>query len=220
MISSKKKVNDIASLTDYWKVRQVQSSMSLAYPPESQQNTGSRTMNQNSTFYENPRESHMDSTTTTGLFPEDQEKIGKAGDGQAHKDQPEGRTFRGRKVHAMNFNWLQQSRAQRLRQAELQRVLNKRTIASKNMKENSEQKIMAKKLLNSTFDMEDAPLDYSQSHLSVLNTNIAQAGAKIITDRLNAQSVPPAASQSHEESISIEDLAGAGRKKASHKTES
>lgn len=154
----------------------------------------------------------MESMTTEGLFPEDK-------DHQASRGKP-GKSFQGRKVQVMNFNWLQQSREQRLRQAELQRVLNKRSVASKNMKEDSEQKIMAKKLLNSTFDMEDAPLDYSQSHLSVLNTNIAQAGAKIITDRLNSQSVPPAESYYHDESITIEDLTESERKQSRNKTES
>lgn len=45
LISQTRKVNDIASLTDYWKVRQVQSSMSLANPNDSQRNIENRTTN-------------------------------------------------------------------------------------------------------------------------------------------------------------------------------
>ena len=59
--------------------------------------------------------------------------------------------FQGKKVHAHSMKWLEATVESRKRRAELQRVLVKRKKASKMMQDDHHRKVMAKKLLNSTF---------------------------------------------------------------------
>lgn len=57
----------------------------------------------------------------------------------------------GKKAHAHSMKWLEATIEQRKRHAELQRVLSKRKKATKLMQDDQHRKVMAKKILNSTF---------------------------------------------------------------------